>query len=176
MYWSVVRPAKGFRSMRQKDFLTDPRNNLFKDYARFLEEFEPKAFLFEKTSRHVGLLSLGDGKVLDRILGELVVSIITSPSRFFFAAHYGVPQERWRLHTCRLQVWRSFRSTAGEPTHYAAGRANFRGGGGVLTLQLTESDKEPPFASRDSWRGDWRSSSPCNGRGRRNNRLYPRQN
>jgi DNA (cytosine-5)-methyltransferase 1 len=27
------------------------------------------------------------------------------------------------------------------PTHYATGRANFRGGSGVLTFQLTESDK-----------------------------------
>ena len=28
-----------------------------------------------------------------------------------------------------------------EPTHYAIGRANFRGGGSVLTFRLTDSDK-----------------------------------
>ena len=28
-----------------------------------------------------------------------------------------------------------------QPTHYPTGRANFRGGGGVMTFQLDESDK-----------------------------------
>ncbi len=35
---------------------------------RFLEEFEPKSFLFENVP---GLLSLGDGKVLDRSFPDI---------------------------------------------------------------------------------------------------------
>ena len=101
----------------------------------FLKEFEPKTFLFENVP---GLLSLGDGKVLDRILSEFVRLDYHVTVKILFAAHYGVPQERWRL----ILLGSKYGEIAPpEPTHYAAGRANFRGGGGVLTFQLTESDK-----------------------------------
>ena len=128
-------PCQGFSINAPERFLTDPRNKLFKDYVRFLEEFQPKAFLFENVP---GLLSLGDGKVLDRILGEFVRLDYHVTVKILFAAHYGVPQERWRL----ILLGSKFGEIAPpEPTHYASGRANFRGGG-VLTFQLTESDKE----------------------------------
>ena len=87
-------PCQGFSINAPERFLTDPRNKLFKDYVRFLEEFEPKAFLFENVP---GLLSLGDGKVLDRILREFVRLNYHVTVKILFAAHYGVPQERWRL-------------------------------------------------------------------------------
>src|ERR1039458_3234349 len=125
-------PCQGFSINAPERFLTDPRNRLFKDYVRFLEEFEPKAFLFENVP---GLLSLGDGKVLDRILSEFVRLDYHVTVKILFAAHYGVPQERWRL----ILLGSKFGEIAPpEPTHYAAGRANFRGGGGVLTFQLTD--------------------------------------
>jgi DNA (cytosine-5)-methyltransferase 1 len=60
-------PCQGFSINAPDRFLADPRNKLFNDYVRFLEEFEPKAFVFENVP---GLLSLGDGKVLDRILAQ----------------------------------------------------------------------------------------------------------
>ena len=128
-------PCQGFSINAPGRFLADPRNKLFKDYVRFLEEFEPKAFLFENVP---GLLSLGDGKVLDRILAEFVRLDYHVTVKILFAAHYGVPQERWRL---ILQGSKLSEIAPPEPTHYAVGRANFRGGGGVLTFQLTESDK-----------------------------------
>ena len=80
--------------MRPTVLLKDPRNKLFKDYVRFLEEFEPKTFLFENVP---DLLSLGDGKVLDRILAESPRLDYHVTVKILFAAHYGVPQERWRL-------------------------------------------------------------------------------
>lgn len=40
-------PCQGFSINAPERFLFDPRNKLFKDYVRFLEEFEPKTFLFE---------------------------------------------------------------------------------------------------------------------------------
>jgi DNA (cytosine-5)-methyltransferase 1 len=128
-------PCQGFSINAPERFLSDPRNKLFKDYVRFLKEFEPKIFLFENVP---GLLSLGDGKVLDRILSEFVQLDYHVTVKILFAAHYGVPQERWRL----ILLGSKFGEIAlPEPTHYAVGRANFRGGGGVLTFQLTESDK-----------------------------------
>lgn len=134
-------PCQGFSINAPERFLTDPRNKLFKDYVRFLEEFEPKAFLFENVP---GLLSLGDGKVLDRVLREFVRLDYHVTVKILFAAHYGVPQERWRL----ILIGSKFGEIAPpEPTHYAAGRANFRGGGGVLTFQLTDSDKKRLLAA-----------------------------
>jgi DNA (cytosine-5)-methyltransferase 1 len=60
-------PCQGFSINAPGRFLTDKRNKLFKDYLRFLEEFEPRAFLFENVP---GLLSLGDGQVFRQIVRE----------------------------------------------------------------------------------------------------------
>lgn len=128
-------PCQGFSINAPERFLTDPRNKLFKDYVRFLEEFEPKTFLFENVP---GLLSLSDGKVLDRILREFARLNYRVTVKILFAAHYGVPQERWRL----ILLGSRFGEVAPpEPTHHAAGRANFRGGGGVLTFRPTDPEK-----------------------------------
>jgi DNA (cytosine-5)-methyltransferase 1 len=129
-------PCQGFSINAPERFLADPRNKLFKDYVRFLDEFQPKTFLFENVP---GLLSLGDGKVLDRILSEFARLDYHVTIKILFAAHYGVPQERWRL----ILLGSRFGEIAPPPpTHYAAGRANFRGGGGILTFQLTDADKQ----------------------------------
>lgn len=128
-------PCQGFSINAPERFLSDPRNKLFKDYLRFLEEFEPKAFLFENVP---GLLSLADGKVYRKIVSEFEGHGYHVSEKILFAAHYGVPQERWRL----ILLGSRFSAVNPlEPTHYATGRANFRGGG-TLTFQLNESDKE----------------------------------
>ena len=107
-------PCQGFSINAPERFLTDPRNKLFKDYVRFLEEFEPKTFLFENVP---GLLSLGDGKVLDRILREFGRLDYHVAVKILFAAHYGVPQERWRL----ILLGSRFGEIAPpRPKHYAA--------------------------------------------------------
>lgn len=128
-------PCQGFSINAPERFLSDPRNKLFKDYVRFLEEFEPKTFLFENVP---GLLSLGDGNVLQRILSEFERLGYYVSVKILFAAHYGVPQERWRL----ILLGSRFGEIAPpEPTHYASGRANFRGGR-TMTFQLTPADKK----------------------------------
>ena len=135
MFLLAGRHAKVFSSNAPERFLSDPRNKLFKDYLRFLEEFEPKAFLFENVP---GLLSLGDGKVFRQILREFDGHGYFVTFKILFAAHYGVPQERWRL---ILLGSRYSTVDAPEPTYYATGCANFRGGG-TLTFQLGEADKK----------------------------------
>ena len=129
-------PCQGFSINAPDRFLTDPRNKLFKDYLRFLEEFEPKAFLFENVP---GLLSLGDGKVFRQIVCEFEEHGYHVTVKILFAAHYGVPQERWRLILLGSRMPTAIEPPA--PTHYATGRANFRSGG-TLTFQLSEADKE----------------------------------
>lgn len=127
-------PCQGFSINAPERFLSDSRNKLFKDYIRFVEEFEPKAFLFENVP---GLLSLGDGKVFRRIVGEFEEHGYYVTAKILFAAHYGVPQERWRL---ILLGSKASAIAPPEPTHYATGRANFRGGS-TMTFRLTEADK-----------------------------------
>lgn len=127
-------PCQGFSINAPERFLRDPRNKLFQDYVRFLEEFEPKTFLFENVP---GLLSLGDGLVFRQIMREFADHGYYVTPKILFAAHYGVPQERWRL---ILLGSKMSEITPPEPSHYATGCANFRGGG-TLTFQLQESDK-----------------------------------
>ncbi len=128
-------PCQGFSINAPDRFLKDPRNKLFKDYVRFVEEFQPKTFLFENVP---GLLSLGDGKVLQQILSEFERLGYHVTHKILFAAHYGVPQERWRL----ILLGSRFSPIAlPEPAHYATGRANFRGGR-TLTFQLNAADKQ----------------------------------
>src|SRR5690606_39776968 len=52
--YSVVGRARDANGMRN-----DPRNFLYKFYARFLERYEPKAFVFENV---LGLRTAANGK------------------------------------------------------------------------------------------------------------------
>lgn len=128
-------PCQGFSINAPERFLSDARNKLFKDYMRFLEELEPKAFLFENVP---GLLSLADGKVFRRIVSAFEEQGYYVNAKILFAAHYGVPQERWRL---ILLGSKASSILPPAPTHYATGRANFRGGSS-MTFRLTEEDRK----------------------------------
>lgn len=128
-------PCQGFSINAPERFLNDPRNKLFRHYERFLEEFQPKAFLFENVP---GLLSLGDGKVFRQIVKIFTGLGYAVTAKILFAAHYGVPQERWRL---ILLGSKSGEVAHPVPTHYAVGRANFRGGNS-MTFQLDANDRE----------------------------------
>lgn len=141
-------PCQGFSINAPSRFFHDPRNSLFKHYARFIEEFSPKAFVFENVP---GLLSMADGAIFENILQvfnglgyQLSVKILYGP-------HYGIPQERWRL----ILLGSRFGEIAHPaPTHFAKGRANFRGGG-TLTMPLDVADEErllPPVKVGDAIR------------------------
>src|SRR5579883_3262725 len=86
-------PCQGFSINAPGRFLEDPRNSLFKHYIRFIDEFQPKTLLIENVP---GILSLGGGVIFDQILKELRKCGYTAHTKILFAAHYGVPQERWR--------------------------------------------------------------------------------
>jgi DNA (cytosine-5)-methyltransferase 1 len=139
-------PCQGFSINAPERFLDDPRNKLFRQYAKFLAEFRPKTFVFENVP---GLLSLGDGKVFRLIQREFAKLGYRLSFRILFAAHYGVPQERWRLILLGTQ-----RGTVEHPipTHWATGRANFRGGKDLI-FQQTDADREalaPPVVVQDA--------------------------
>lgn len=128
-------PCQGFSINAPSRFLSDPRNSLFKHYARFVEEFAPKVFVFENVP---GLLSIADGAVFEKILQVFSELGYQLSVKILFGPHYGIPQERWRL----ILLGSMFSEVAHPlPTHFAKGRANFRGGGS-LTLQLNSADEK----------------------------------
>lgn len=127
-------PCQGFSINAPERFLNDPRNKLFKHYEKFLEVF-PKTFVFENVP---GLLSLADGKIFRQILKIFSNLGYKVEAKILFAAHYGVPQERWRLILLGSRIGELKHP---EPTHFAVGRANFRGGS-TLTYQLSAQQKE----------------------------------
>lgn len=127
-------PCQGFSINAPERFLDDPRNSLFKHYLRFLDEFKPQAFLFENVP---GMLSLADGGLFEQILREFKKRGYDTAVKIMFAAHYGVPQERWRLIVLGSHLNPAPRHPY--PTHYATGRANFTGGR-TMTFKLDESE------------------------------------
>jgi DNA (cytosine-5)-methyltransferase 1 len=142
-------PCQGFSINAPGRFLNDPRNKLFKDYLRFLSEFQPSTFVFENVP---GLLSLAEGRIFNEIVQELSSHGYEVSFRILFAAHYGVPQERWRL---IILGSRAGLVMPPNPTHYAKGRANFRGGR-TLTFQIDETEGKwlHPFVSVGEAVGD----------------------
>jgi DNA (cytosine-5)-methyltransferase 1 len=126
-------PCQGFSINAPSRFLNDPRNSLFRHYARFVEEFSPKAFVFENVP---GLLSMADGAVFQKILQVFSELGYQLSVKILFAPHYGIPQERWRLILLGSKLGEIQHPL---PTHFAKGRANFRGGSS-LTLQADASD------------------------------------
>lgn len=142
-------PCQGFSINAPERFLSDPRNKLFRYYIRFLEEFQPSSFVFENVP---GLLSLAEGRIFNQILREFTDHGYFVSYRILFAAHYGVPQERWRL---IIQGSKKGEVIPPDPTHHAKGRANFRGGR-TLTFQLDDKAKHwlLPYVSVEEAIGD----------------------
>ena len=128
-------PCQGFSINAPSRFLNDPRNSLFKHYARFVEEFAPKSFVFENVP---GLLSMADGEIFQKILQVFNELGYHLSVKILFGPHYGIPQERWRL----ILLGSRFSEMAHPmPTHFAKGRANFRGGG-TMTIPLDATDAQ----------------------------------
>lgn len=140
-------PCTGFSINAPGRFLEDPRNALFRHYMRFLDEFKPRSFLFENVP---GMLSLGGGVVFQEIMELFAQHGYEAAAQILFAAHYGVPQERWRLIILGSREGSSPRHPY--RTHDAPGRANFTGGR-TMTIPLAPSDRaalQPPVTVGDA--------------------------
>lgn len=85
-------PCQGFSTLGKR-FIDDPRNKLFKEYVRIVNEIRPKFFVMENVS---GILSMEKGKVLENILKSFNNIGYKLEYRLLNAAEYGVPQQRER--------------------------------------------------------------------------------
>ena len=121
-------PCQGFSINAPERFLEDPRNSLFKHYLRFVDEFAPKFFMFENVP---GMLSLGGGKLFDLIISEMNERGYRTSAKILLAAHYGVPQVRWRMIILGSRIGDP--PAHPEPTHFYTCRPNFKGGATIAT-------------------------------------------
>lgn len=116
-------PCQGFSSLRPSrgTTLDDPRNRLYREYQRMVEELRPRAFLLENV---VGLVNATKGGLLADLLKGFADAGYRCDWRILNAANYGVPQKRERffLLGVRSDVSPGREVAFPEPTHSFNGR------------------------------------------------------
>lgn len=115
-------PCQGFSINAPKRSSEDSRNHLFREYLRFVSEFQPRAVMIENVP---GMVSFEGGSTLDAILESLKHLGYDADVRILYAPHYGIPQTRWR--TIILGGRNGLNPTAlfPEPLRQAPMRVNF---------------------------------------------------
>ena len=89
-------PCQSFSSVGFKGGLEDVRGTLFYEYARIVEETQPKVFIYENVR---GLTTHDNGKTwtkMKKVFTETLHYRISEP-QVLNAAEYGIPQSRRRL-------------------------------------------------------------------------------
>lgn len=88
-------PCQGFSKNVPSSyrFLEDPRNQLYKDFIRFVEEFLPKVVVIENVAE---IFNAFGGEVRTQIISKLKDLGYQVEVKVLFAPDYGVPQRRSR--------------------------------------------------------------------------------
>lgn len=99
-------PCQGFSTVGKKD-QHDPRNSLFHEFLRAVDEIEPRAVLFENVS---GFYRMYQGIIFGELVRELESRAYTIDSRILDAVEYGLPQYRKRtviiaVRDCPAIIW-----------------------------------------------------------------------
>jgi DNA (cytosine-5)-methyltransferase 1 len=87
-------PCQGFSTANPNRAFDDPRNWLFKEYSRIIQESNPKIFLMENVS---GMLTLDGGKVYKAIKEEFERIGYRTVDSILNTVDFEVPQKRRRL-------------------------------------------------------------------------------
>ena len=115
-------PCQGFSINAPVRSGDDPRNHLFREYLRFVDEFKPRAVLIENVP---GLVSFEKGRTLHAILDALAQLGYGADVHILGAPYYGVPQMRWRTIIMGLRGSVIPQEAWPEPVRHAPIRANF---------------------------------------------------
>ena len=87
-------PCQGFSTAGQKRSMKDPRNHLFWDYCKILEEIQPDGFVFENVT---GLLNIQEGKVFEMV-NEAFKTIMPRVEKWLLSTdEFAIPQRRKRV-------------------------------------------------------------------------------
>lgn len=128
-------PCQGFSAINPSRNLADPRNTGVDYFILAVEKLRPKYFVMENVT---GIMSLGKGEAFSSILNEFERIGYLTHFKVLQAAHYGVPQSRWRL-----ILFGALRPLSlpefPQPTHAAKITPNFKGGNSV-TFQTNMTD------------------------------------
>lgn len=116
-------PCQGFSINAPIRTLDDKRNHLFRDFLRVASALKPKAILIENVP---GIISLGQGTVVQAIYKELEQLGYSVSHKILFAGHYGVPQMRFRTVFIALRETNA-KINFPEPEYDAKAIANFSG-------------------------------------------------
>ncbi|MDD7836422.1 DNA cytosine methyltransferase [Paenarthrobacter sp. AB444] len=115
-------PCQGFSINAPKRSSEDRRNHLFREYLRFVEEFQPRAVLIENVP---GLVSFEGGATLEAILESLRALGYSADVQILYAPLFGVPQTRWRTIVLGLRDGGNPLEAFPDPIHSAPMRVNF---------------------------------------------------
>ena len=86
-------PCQGF-SLAGPRKIDDKRNALYKHFVELVEKKQPYIFVAENVK---GLLTLGDGAIIEAIIEDFSERGYDVFPSLVNAADYGVPQDRWRV-------------------------------------------------------------------------------
>lgn len=118
-------PCQGFSINAPMRSGSDARNHLFRHFIRIvLEGVRPKFVVIENVP---GLVSLGSGETLRSVAAAFEGTGYRVAFRILNAAHYGAPQERWRLFFIGTRL-PDVKLSFPEPTRFSFQRPNFTGG------------------------------------------------
>ncbi len=116
-------PCQGFSINAPVRSTGDKRNHLFKEFLRIASDLYPRTILIENVT---GIVSLAEGEVVKTVYKALNDLGYQVCHKILFAAHYGVPQMRYRT------IFLATRLKSGivfpAPEYNASGVANFTGG------------------------------------------------
>ena len=115
-------PCQGFSINAPKRSTEDSRNHLFREYLRFVTEFQPQAVMIENVP---GMVSFEGGATLDAILESLKQLGYDADVRILYAPHYGIPQTRWRTIILGNRIGVNPMTLFPEPLCNAPVRVNF---------------------------------------------------
>lgn len=116
-------PCQGFSVANTKRALNDERNQLYKQYLRMLEAKKPKMFIAENVK---GILSIGGGEVIKRIVSDFCAVGYDVSYKLLNAADYGVPQTRQRVIIAGVRSDLDIRFRFPEATHESLATAGER--------------------------------------------------
>lgn len=86
-------PCQGFSNMGNKNS-ADPRNLLFENYVRIVNELNPQCFIFENVK---GLLTMFEGRYFQKIVTAFLSIGFNLHFSLLDSSNYGVPQKRERV-------------------------------------------------------------------------------
>jgi len=87
-------PCQGFSTAGGRRTMDDPRNHLFWDYVKFLEQVRPDGFVFENVT---GLLNMQGGKIFSAVKDAFSTVMSSISGAVVSSDHYGIPQRRKRV-------------------------------------------------------------------------------